>query len=205
MNTLFQGCRELGQSIKQERSNAASTAIGLNTAINVTKAYEINEQTVNGIYLNTVVKGLEPDPAQVTTLEGIAQQCPYAGGTAVFRARSLVATASDTDFDALEDCSTGSEGLAIPNNGEDVQSLTAFSVFPNPASDKFSVRLKEPLEYGAELWVTDLSGKKVSVHPLAAKERSFEFSSEKLVNGTYFLRLVEDNKEVSSGKLVIIK
>ena len=78
-------------------------------------------------------------------------------------------------------------------------------MFPNPAIDMFNVLLTEPTGDGDELWVTDLNGKLMASHKLAQGGRSFGFSTEGLANGIYFLKLVQDKKAVSLGRLVIVK
>ncbi|MEZ4960906.1 MAG: T9SS type A sorting domain-containing protein [Saprospiraceae bacterium] len=197
---------ELMQTIQQARSNAADQIIADNAAITATEVYEVNEQTVNGIFLNTFAKGVAAlDPEQVAILENIGVQCPYEGGPAVFRARGMVAPVTELDFEELEDCNTEGQYFIGPETGQPNQVSPMFSVFPNPAGDRFTVQLMEATHESAELWVTDIDGKLVKSYQLNEQERLFEFSSKGLGNGIYFLKLLEGNKEVSGGKLVIMK
>ncbi len=62
----------------------------MNNSMNVSGIYIENEQTVNDIFLRTIMVDIDTFTSQqIADLEGIISQCPKCGGDAVYRARSL--------------------------------------------------------------------------------------------------------------------
>jgi hypothetical protein len=75
------------EHLKNGNSNALITENGL---LPNNEVFLANEKLVNEIYLNTIAKGLsEFTLEQKNDLQYIANQCPLAGGDAVYSARSL--------------------------------------------------------------------------------------------------------------------
>ena len=71
-----------------------------NSAIAVAEPFEDMEQRVNDIYLQTIASNvLELTNEQQFVLEFIANECPYTGGPAVFRARNMLMGYGEYIFD----------------------------------------------------------------------------------------------------------
>ena len=77
------------------------------------------------------------------------------------------------------------------------------SVFPNPSSDKVTIQF-EDLNQTATLEVYDMLGKRFKSLQLSGVTQT-SFSVSDLKPGTYFLRLKEGSKTVSSQRLVVTK
>jgi uncharacterized repeat protein (TIGR01451 family) len=84
---------------------------------------------------------------------------------------------------------------------------SSFTIYPNPASDKFSTEIKANQQVkNASMMIFDLQGKAIYEWKGALEkgENTKEFNTEKLVNGIYIINL-ELNDEKLTRKLVIGK
>ena len=89
---------------------------------------------MTNIYLQTIAKGIyDFEDSDKFLLENVASQCPYTGGTAVFKARSMLIRYPEYVFD---DGQCDSQAQLFIGNGNigntDIESTT-LKVFPNPA------------------------------------------------------------------------
>ncbi|MBA2610991.1 MAG: T9SS type A sorting domain-containing protein [Bacteroidetes bacterium] len=73
-------------------------------------------------------------------------------------------------------------------------------VFPNPASNILNVEMNE--REASEIQITDVTGKIILNQMI---ENKTTISVEKLINGIYFVNLVDKGKIISTKKIVIIK
>lgn len=85
-----------------------------------------------------------------------------------------------------------------------VEDLTAaqFDVYPNPATDKVTVKVSETGSVDAQIEVLNLKGQVVSSSVLAAGQSSTEVSTSALASGVYTLRVVSETG-VATERLVI--
>ncbi|MCB0581204.1 MAG: hypothetical protein KDD10_18075 [Phaeodactylibacter sp.] len=78
------------EAIQLYREDFLDQAETDNSAISASEVFEVTEQDVNALFLETVAIGTDTfTETQITALLAIADQCPLAGGDAVFKARSL--------------------------------------------------------------------------------------------------------------------
>jgi hypothetical protein len=205
IDSLSQLNSALAKSVLQARSAAANSIIVQNNAIAVTDIWEQNEKTVNHIFLNTVAKGISFNNTQSNLLQAIADQCPYGGGTAVFRARALLEIEVD-DEAACSQAASQAAGQALEMTPADNQSAAAgIKMYPNPAKDLVTVRMDEALKNDAELSVYNLYGRLAGRHYLSEGADMHSFTTEGLPPGIYLVRIQEYNKVIFSAKLVIVK
>ena len=88
-------------------------------------------------------------------------------------------------------------GLAVAGSDADVL------VYPNPFSDYTTVSIGKAITLnGTEIHVFDMLGKEVLI---ISDIHSYEVKVERkdLRDGMYFYRLINDRKEIHSGKLII--
>lgn len=75
-----------------------------------------------------------------------------------------------------------------------------FSVYPNPTTDFLTLKLmnfdKENLSY----WLYSVSGNLIETKKILAVETQISMAT--LVSGTYFLKVVQGNKEVKTFKII---
>ena len=135
-------------------------------------------------------------------LKAIAEQCPYQGGTAVFRARALL----EIEVDDETACSqTESQALMMPPTENQQRPVAGIRMFPNPAKDEVTVRMDEALENDAVLSVYNLYGRMAGRHYMQAGDASLSFTTAMLPPGIYLVRIQEHNKVIYSAKLVIVR
>ncbi len=89
-------------------------------------------------------------------------------------------------------CSTGIEEVL---SGEEL------SVYPNPASDKVTV--KYTIAQNSQLRVYNIVGEKVLEYDLPEGSTSLDINVGSLPSGTYFYSLLSDTKAVETKRLVI--
>ena len=76
---------------------------------------------------------------------------------------------------------------------------TSALLYPNPVQDLLSVQLATDLPKGATIWVNGAMDRSMAQVPVKALQdgRSFTVDTQRLPPGTYFLRMVAANGEVS--------
>ena len=96
--------------------------------------YQSNAIQINDLYLSKPARGhTDFAEAQLAALESIAEQCPTAGGRAVWQARSLLAlTGMEVDYPG--ECFEPQNQLTIPDMEMPaaLDNLKALTVYPNP-------------------------------------------------------------------------
>lgn len=173
--------------------------------VNATATIETNERDVNDIYLTKiVVNDYLLTAAQLNTLHYVANQCPFAGGRAVFLARAILKLIGDsTVYDDDGVCSA--LGYYRKANAYLSDNTPQLLVTPNPANN--IVTFYYTLNGGdiATIEITDAVGFKNKQLSIAANsfETSYNFSNAS--NGIYTCNLICNNKIISTCKLVIIK
>ena len=158
-----------------------------------TEVYEQNEVTVNDIYYDVVGNLDSLDGYQIATLQSIADQCPLAGGTAVYRARGMLS--DSIYYDDATIC--GQQGIQyrealIELPTDDVQ------LFPNPATDYIQL---QGLEDHVTATVHDVSGRMLLHQSVSPQSNRVDVS--KLTAGMYLITIVQDGAIIHTEKLVI--
>jgi hypothetical protein len=150
IDSLWNVADSLLAELSAARDSLSDEALVANAAISTSEIFDENEQAVNAVYLNSVLKGRNTlTGIEQAILEEIAEQCPALGGNAVYEARSLLAfdgVLRYYDDDGIcEEAEqrgnatrSGISGSAIP-----------FTVFPNPANEFVQVRRTDGM---AEAW-----------------------------------------------------
>ncbi|RME00058.1 MAG: T9SS C-terminal target domain-containing protein, partial [Bacteroidetes bacterium] len=202
IDSLSQLNTALVNSILQNRSNAADAVIAQNDAIVTSYIWESNEKTVNDILLNTLVKGLLPDSVQINTLGGIARQCPYEGGTAVFRARAILEGLTGEAFDDEVLCAEGQQGLVMPPGVNTIPFKTIVA-YPNPAHNVVTVRFAHKIDQGQQMALLSPLGQTLQVYDLPEGDIQFNMDISGMPQGIYYLKLFGNCQQTEIIKLVI--
>ena len=172
-----------------------------NEDISGSEVYEQNEQVINDIYLNGIVaKSSEYFNGNLSSIYTIAQQCPLAGGPAVFRARTL--------YKLIDPNMRYNDDLACLQAGKQLRnaSKTQFpvGVFPNPASTE--VTITYAINTAQLLQIIDNLGRICIEVLLDPKENRITKNISNLSDGIYSLRLNgKDNIQSNIGRLTIMK
>lgn len=95
----------------------------------------------------------------------------------------------------------GIEGCTIqPLGVEELQSLSTFTAFPNPAADNVTIRFEQPVT--GNLTISSVNGNVVSKFPVNAQE--ITIPTNKLSEGVYFIGLESARSSYNKTKLVIV-
>lgn len=186
--------------------SALQDAYNANEAIGVAEQFEVNEKTVNRIYLLSILEqGRALTESQVSELKPIAQQCPEEGGLAVYAALNLL---PDCEKAGLEICEPefidDAEPLSshAPEEGKGIKAGAESRVllYPNPAGSSFFVGL--PPQSTGKVIVAGLDGKTVYARPANEVGVSVEIRHT-LPPGIYFVKVLMNDGSVLTKKLII--
>jgi hypothetical protein len=193
-------------SEKYRRDALVNTTGEQNEEITATAVYEVNEKTVNEIYLRTFAKGIyDFDATQLANLTAIAEQCPLEGGNAVFRARGMVAVKNGIiEYDDESSCyGTGERSMGKTNE----ILATGFSIFPNPAKNEVKLtwmpETNEDEVYTISIY--DVLGSQVLSDKAPSRAGSIVLDVRSLKPGVYNCTVSSASKILNSAKITLIK
>lgn len=171
--------------------------------INVTNAFEQNEQSMIALYLKVNKLGLDSlTAADKQLIDGLAYSCETVAGSAVFKARFLYQFFhTRTDFSTMDLCTN----LIDPNAGSRISQETKgiCRVYPNPVSDQLylAYRFDEQVMQ-ASLELRDIMGRMVRMESLPKDAGNYSINVSSLPEGIYHYRVVADGKPITEGKLL---
>ncbi|MFN0204548.1 MAG: T9SS type A sorting domain-containing protein [Bacteroidia bacterium] len=145
-----------------------------------------------------------PEISQFTSKQenfrnNIANQCPLAGGRAVYQARSMSALLYENviyDDDALCEVVNMQWRVAQPK----VINAAKLSVYPNPTNGNLNFLFSEKLVTDTALSIYDALGKRIQVISLSSETSRYILDTSPLPQGIYFYKV-----NGIEGKFVVIK
>jgi hypothetical protein len=173
-----------------------------NDLINSSEIYEQNEQVVNEAYLNSIeINETELIYNYATSILGVAQQCPLAGGPAVHRARSLYMLINpDMVYNDELTCLQNGWLLRLAKDNHQLP----VGIFPNPAS--IEVTITYSISGDQILQVIDNLGRIQMEILLNSNQNRVTTNVSNLTNGIYTLYLKNENNSTKNmGRLTIMK
>lgn len=189
-------------SLETLRTQTAEDIKGNNATINTAALYESNQKIVNDIYYSTIAKGYgEFRPAQVALLANIANQCPFAGGPAVYQARSLYAAVVDTLYDDKAICQQVNIAYRPTSTTLTESASQAFKVFPNPAQTDLTVLADNALTEDTQLSLINTLGQVELSVWLNKGTTQKTISLAAIPNGLYICKIGQS----VSYKLIVMK
>lgn len=197
------GIRNLGALSENDRIAAAGSLLAVNNILTGDASFQVNEKTVNGIFLETIAVGnINLTGSQRTTLENIAALCPLSDGEAVLRARAILALVQDevTHYDDLLICNSGERSVSIPKLpvNSDHPSLR---MYPNPSKGDLTITYRGLGESDKQLILFNTIGQVVREITLSAGEYQIHLSLGTLPDGIYWYKIPGFDK--ITGKLII--
>lgn len=186
---------------RQEYPNYQQALI-VNSIVNATAIYEVNEKAFNQVLLNALINqsgNLTEQDAQ--TLRSISAQCPKTGGIAVIKARSLLegcyeGVTNDYTPECLGEFSTQSQVNFRVVSSERNQLKTHTSVVVGE-----DIFLDILFVEGSHYSLYDLNGRELSSGKLDASLRVQ--IPARLANGVYFCKVTYPSGKVVTQKVVI--
>ena len=195
----------LTQQLNATRQNQLQNLVLKNSAILPVELPEINEQVVNEIYFHTIALGITNfTPEQINQLSYIANQCPFSGGPAVFRARVMFEYIDPLiEYDDETTCLA--QGIyRIAQQNVLTQSAISFQIKPNPATDNVTITYSAIGETSCKLRIEDMAGRQIKYIELPANFNSYTFSINDINNGIYLINLVANDALIGKNKLIVI-
>lgn len=202
--------------IEDSTLQRVATAIALNNALNGTELPLQTSAAFNEIYLPELVEtdmNYELSTSQIGVLIGLAAQCPYIYGTAVYQARSLLTLADSNYIPTLSPCELGYQnGIAktdgLPSDAMGSEKLdihvNRLKVFPNPASTHIMIMF-ESSEFESGIFeIISANGQLVFSTQLQTNRNAYIVLPD-LANGLYLCTFTTNGERISSEKLVINK
>jgi hypothetical protein len=137
------------------------------------------------------------------SLEVLANQCPYQGGNAVYRARYFVGLLNDS-IEFNDDLNCLASGIWRRANDSNNLGLN-FKVIPNPSAGNFNITFNKLIKDAIELSVVDGSGRNVSYSKINIEGTELELNYNKLANGIYQIRIKGNEIGVLNSRITILK
>ncbi len=193
-------------SSKQQSVNSTNGQIvQANIGIIGEQAPDNNEQYLNYLYLSYKQIGRSVLINEYPNILSIAQQCPSAGGEAVFRARNIIRNVNDSIiYDDAGVCAQ----MGIyrkKQNSINQDPVRSFVLIPNPAHHQTQLVFNQPPTSNYTIQIINNEGKVVENRLINHHLSSLILNTELLSNGLFTVNVIKTNGEFESEKLVIIK
>ncbi|HMQ90262.1 MAG TPA: PKD domain-containing protein [Flavilitoribacter sp.] len=204
--TFAESAGEGALSLLTSRMGTAAEVKDQNSGILVSSVYEQNEKSVNKVFLAYWTAGLDSlDQNELDSLEIIANQCPLAGGNAVYKARAILGAAIGqvVVYDDEQNC-YGSAKQVSANIKKPVLA-ESLQVVPNPSKEEVTVSWTAASELKGMLVITDLNGKAWLTKSLTPGERTVTLSVNNFPPGIYLTSVKLNGNRPLIVKLVIIR
>ena len=202
--------KAIAQPIMQKRVSNLNQIKAQNLTINTVEIYEQNQKTVNDLYLSLLIGNLQSsgllqyNHGQLETLLGIANQCPLAGGDAVYQARNLLSLNPQFD-DADYNDDVLCQVVSIEKSTAYPSSVQQLSLYPNPANESLTVQLKQNDYQGQNrLIIKDVVGKTVMIESVGVGQREVLLSTADLEEGIYFCNWYQGDLPVETVRFIIV-
>ena len=176
-----------------------------NLAASYSEVYEQNESIANDIYYRTVSRGKANFSVDdKTNIIAIADQCPYSGGPAVYRARVMRKLFESKRYDDIGACSQ--LGIAWRKAQEDRENRIFLKAVPNPAQLFTIVRysLRSSDDRGS-LIVCNAYGSVLLKQNIISNQGEVKINTQDWDSGIYSLSLISSTGQMANFKLVIIE
>ena len=195
-------CGEALQLADSLRDQSIDAILVANDGITTSTQIEQNEKLVNEIYLSTIAKDVNIfTVAQAAELLSIAEQCPMAGGNAVFRARGM--------YSLINDEQEYNDPAACLPFGFIVRSVHQYGtnsvqIMPNPADGEVTLTYALPEGAIGTFVLMDATGREVRRYELGTAMNRLVFSTIGLNAGPYHFLMFSGEGMAGEGRLVII-
>jgi len=158
-----------------------------NNSILTSEVYEQNQQQVNQIMLQKMISNeWSISEAERLQIDQIANQCPYYGGEAVYRARALAAIYRLDRYNDEEICNLALTSRSRVNKNS---ALDIVSIYPNPVSDLIVINVQTKSNIEISIEILNMEGKKINQFIANPEQEEVTFSASSLPSGMYFAKI----------------
>ncbi len=194
---------DIAKRISENRERVIDELLANNQQVSTNTIFESNTQEVNDIYLRTVAKGnTDFTEEDYRALEFIADQCPYIGGDAVLKARSILNLKGFKYYDDRVICKVKEEQK---QNSREYPLLTNLLIHPNPATSEINISLNAVTDSDGTMIIRNLFGEIYYNEIIAKDTKTLSLNVDALISGVYWLEIKLDSGAVLSGKFLIVK
>jgi hypothetical protein len=182
-------------------------ALQVNQIVIPNEVPQSNQKIMNGISANARLQGESYVLSQIPTALGIAHQCPYSGGPAVYQARAFIEKyySETEDYDDVNTCLQQGIYKQSEQPINEIISTHDFAVYPNPAQNKINIEIKNKIIGICKLEVLSTTGVNVWTTEYNCEEKKHEADISNLTNGMYYVRIIFNNEYRFISKLAIIR
>jgi hypothetical protein len=184
-------------------SQSVPTVAAWNNGIAGNALFVQNERDLTDLYLNNQLwrTSNNATSSEWEKVKGIADQCPHAGGWAVYQARSLY---SEYFPEVTWDLGEGCGGSGERNSDGQEAGRLSFVIYPNPASTALQLQFGQPTVRETVFQLYELSGRTVLQQRIVEGTQSVRVDLPNLQDGLYFYRVSDQAGNHQSGKIGII-
>ena len=193
----------------------ASYAEYLSSNIPTGNVQAANYTAMSNIYLQIATSGLDTfTNGQLDTIVGLAVQCPYIAGDAVYMARSLYAEIDNSVFfNDLVICQPSSHGFErslmvsppLDTASPQITPLEFVHLYPNPAKQIINLNFYAQTTGEVTLEIMDQLGDIVLSAKLGNGQTTAQYSISSLSNAIYYWRLRDSQRTIKVGKIAVMK
>lgn len=180
----------------------------------------LDGQAINEVYISYLRGGSETfSEADIALIENLALQCPYVGGTAVYKARNLFALyrpmQSYEDIDICNAVGVYKNGKGLfddenalldslaTTNISTLIALNTIKVYPNPATEQITFEYTALTDENSSIELFDLTGRKVKEIELPKNSNKVNLMVDNLAQGVYTYKQIKGGRQVNAGKIII--
>lgn len=177
----------------------------INSAITTDAIPQLNTSILYHCLYLQIIYGNDTLKHYTELLNGVAAQCPYSGGPAVYGARNLLQSMlGHKEYNDNEQCL--SEGIYKTQHTQQINYTHDFAMLPNPANSYVTVSFNEPVSNNDVLTIYNAYSEVINRIKLQANSTDTPVSTAALSNGIYYIQYMRHGKQASGvKKLVIIK
>ncbi len=193
------------------------SAIQNNNNLGTGQVFEANAKWINGLYLHALAGGIDSIDAELyEDIETLANTCPYLGGNAVYRARTLMGMLRPgVHYDDLIICN----GQGVYKNGisklqqqlldianaqhEKLLEDKGVLVYPNPTHAQITIEYLIERNERLDIVIYDLVGNKLKSEQLKFNSNKSSIDLNGFSTGMYFYQIKSSLGKIYSGKLII--
>jgi len=185
-------------------STIIQNANTLNNQISGSELPYANEKFVNGKAIQYYLSGISVLTNDFSQLHQIAIQCPASGGPAVYTARALLETLTDSLVYDDENVCLQSGYFRILNNIKPVKTPD-LNVIPNPANEAVEITINNVTEGICRIRFTSALGKRVLEEQFNCANKAIKIDVSKFPQGLYFIEALLPETLYKNTKLVIVR
>jgi Secretion system C-terminal sorting domain len=207
LDSMIENVKMLNNNLLQQTSILTQTNYNqaeiANGGVFTTEIPQVNSQFINEVSLQYEQQGIAAIESYYPSLLVLANQCPYQGGNAVYRARFFVGLLNDS-VEYNDDLNCLLAGIWRKPN-EQPSTAKEVELIPNPNNGYCALKFSEKLDEKIDILISDINGGEVLRFSTQIQSDSFVLNLSKLANGCYSVKITGDKRLVFNDKLLIVK